>query len=63
MGDRALLLESDGRLHLARLAPAGLELLATAEVLGGRSWTAPALVGTRLYLRDRKSVLALELGP
>ena len=50
-------------LHLARLSPAGLELLATASVLDGRSWTAPALVGTRLYLRDRTQIVALELGP
>ena len=26
------------------------------------AWTPPALVGSRLYLRDRKSLLAVELG-
>jgi len=25
------------------------------------SWTVPALVGTRLYVRDRKNVMAVDL--
>jgi len=63
VGDRALVLESDGHLHLARLSAEGLELLASAKVLDGRSWTAPALVGTRLYLRNRTEIVALDLAP
>jgi hypothetical protein len=26
------------------------------------SWTAPTLVGTRLYLRDQRTIKALDLG-
>jgi len=26
------------------------------------SWTPPTLVGTRLYLRDRRTMMALDLG-
>jgi hypothetical protein len=26
------------------------------------AWTPPTLVGTRLYVRDRKNILAVELG-
>jgi hypothetical protein len=26
------------------------------------SWTPPVLVGTRLYLRDRRTMMAVELG-
>jgi hypothetical protein len=33
-----------------------------AAVLSNNSWTAPSLAGTRLYLRDRKNIVALELG-
>ena len=62
VGDRALVLESDGRLHQALLSPDGLELLASTDVLDGRSWTAPALAGTHLYLRNRSEIVALELG-
>jgi hypothetical protein len=32
------------------------------SLLGERSWTAPTLSGTTLYVRDRKQILALELG-
>lgn len=33
-----------------------------AEVLSGRAWTAPTVVGTKVYLRDRTVIKALELG-
>jgi hypothetical protein len=36
--------------------------LTRADVLTRTSWTVPTLVGTRLYVRDRKDMLALELG-
>jgi hypothetical protein len=26
------------------------------------SWTPPVLVGTRLYIRDRRTLMAVELG-
>ena len=31
-------------------------------VLTNRAWTAPTLCGSVLYLRDRKVILALDLG-
>jgi outer membrane protein assembly factor BamB len=60
-GGKLLLLEEDGRLDLARASPQGLEVLARAQVLEGRSWTPPALVGKRLFLRNRKVIACLEL--
>ena len=60
--DRALILDEDGVLALAEPSPAGLEILASAKVLDGVSWTAPTVVGTRAYLRNRTEMLALELG-
>lgn len=60
--DRLLVLDEDGQLHLAEASPEGLRLLGKASVFSGRSWTAPALVGKRLYLRDRRSITALDLG-
>jgi len=35
---------------------------AQAQVFSGRSWTAPTILGTRLFARDRKEIVALELG-
>jgi hypothetical protein len=46
---------------MATVGPNGLEVQARAQVFSGRSWTAPTLVGTRLYLRDRKQMMALDL--
>ena len=59
---KLLILDEDGTLALATATPAGLTVHAKADVLSGRCWTAPTLAGTRLYLRDRAQIKALELG-
>jgi outer membrane protein assembly factor BamB len=59
---KLLILDEDGTLALATATPASLTVHAKADVLSGRCWTAPTLAGTRLYLRDRAQVKALELG-
>jgi outer membrane protein assembly factor BamB len=64
------LLIADG--HLVILSEAGLLLLAEAtsaaykeegrmQVLEGRTWTMPSLAGGKLYLRNQKEMVALEL--
>jgi outer membrane protein assembly factor BamB len=58
---RVILLDEDGNLGMVAVRPEGLDVLARAQVFDGRSWTAPTLVGTRLYLRDRKEMVALDL--
>ncbi|SRR5579871_119904 len=60
VGDKTIILEEDGRLLLATLSPEGMKTLAEAEVLSEPAWTPPTLVGTRLYLRDTKSIVALD---
>jgi outer membrane protein assembly factor BamB len=57
-----ILLAEDGTLALATMTPTGMNVHAKAEVLNSIAWTVPTLVGTRLYLRDRKTMMALELG-
>jgi hypothetical protein len=37
-------------------------VLAQARVFNTTSWTAPTLVGTTLYARDREKMVALEMG-
>jgi outer membrane protein assembly factor BamB len=61
-GDKTIVLNEDGDLALARLTPSGAEILARTKVLDTVSWTAPTLVGTTLYARDREKVVALNLG-
>ena len=59
---KLIVLDEDGTLGLATVTPAGLQVLAKASILENRAWTPPTLVGTKLYVRDRKNVMALELG-
>ncbi len=60
---RFIILDEDGHLILATATPEGLTVSAKVELLNRQSWTIPSLSGTRLYLRDRKNIMALELGP
>lgn len=59
---KLIVLDEDGNLGLAIASPAGFSVLAKTSVLSGKAWTAPTLVGTKLYVRDRQNLLALELG-
>ena len=63
VGDKLLILDEDGTLALARPAESGLTMLAKAAVLSGRSWTAPTLSGSTVYLRNNTEIVALDLGP
>jgi outer membrane protein assembly factor BamB len=60
-GDRTVLLDEDGRLAIVTLTPDGLQVLQQATVTTKLSWTAPTLIGTRLYIRDRRTLVALDL--
>jgi outer membrane protein assembly factor BamB len=59
---KLILADQDGTLALCRATPQKFEVLAKASVLQSIAWTPPTLVGTRLYLRDRKSMAAYDLG-
>ena len=58
---KLVFLDREGRLTIARVSPRDLEVLATAQVTEAVSWTVPTLVDTKLYVRDRKHILALDL--
>ncbi|HEX8456730.1 MAG TPA: PQQ-binding-like beta-propeller repeat protein [Pyrinomonadaceae bacterium] len=57
-----IILDEDGTLALATPTANGLDVHARVELFDGTSWTVPTLVGTTLYLRDRKTIMALKLG-
>lgn len=59
---RFIILDEDGHLLLATPTAEGLTVTSKVELLSSQSWTVPSLAGTRLYLRDRKNIMALELG-
>jgi outer membrane protein assembly factor BamB len=59
---KLIVLDEDGQLGLATVSPEGLKVLAKAQVLENLAWTPPTLVGSKLYVRDRKTIAAYELG-
>ncbi len=58
---KLIILDEDGRLTLAKPSAQGLEVLAKAQLLQRIAWTAPTLVGTNLFIRDRRSIMAVDL--
>ncbi|MBN8245830.1 MAG: hypothetical protein J0L84_00140 [Verrucomicrobia bacterium] len=65
VADQRLIASSDkGELSVVRASPDRYELLARCQPLGGKCWTAPALAGGRLYLRNaRGDLVCLDLNP
>ena len=59
---KLITLDQDGNLMLAQPSPEGFKVLSKAELLTNLSWTPPTLVGTRLYMRDRKTLMSVDLG-
>jgi outer membrane protein assembly factor BamB len=59
--EKFLVLGEDGQLSLANLDRQGLKIVSAVQLLSSKAWTPPSLVGTKLYLRDRKNLLALDL--
>ena len=58
---KLLFLDEEGKLTIARVTPEGLDVLASAQITESISWTLPTLVSTKLYLRDNKHILAVDL--
>ena len=59
---KAIILDEDGPLILARVSPDGLDVRSRVQLFATTSWTAPTLVGPTLYVRDREQIMALDLG-
>lgn len=60
---KLIILDEDGWLALAKPSPDGsLKILSKNRVLTTNAWTIPTLAGTTLYLRDRATILALDIG-
>jgi outer membrane protein assembly factor BamB len=59
---KLILVDQDGMLALCRATPEKFEVLSKVQALQSIAWTPPTLVGTRLYVRDRKTVEVFDLG-
>jgi hypothetical protein len=56
------LVDEDGNLALATVSPSGLQIQSEVPLLSHIAWTAPSLVEHTLYVRDRKNLMALDVG-
>jgi outer membrane protein assembly factor BamB len=56
-----IMLDEDGNLALATASPEGLKVISKASIMKNLAWTVPTLVGTKLYLRDRRTIAAFDL--
>jgi len=60
--DKLYILDEDGYLYLTKAGPEDLTVLAKTQLLDKVAWTAPTIVGKRMYVRDKKNIMALDLG-
>lgn len=58
---KVVLVDEDGEVAIASIGDAGLDVHARHSVLTNNAWTPPTLVNGTLYLRDRRTIVALDL--
>jgi outer membrane protein assembly factor BamB len=58
---KLIMLDEDGNLVLATVSPTGLKVISKVSLMKNLAWTVPTLVGTKLYLRDRQTMMAVDL--
>lgn len=58
---KLIVLDEDGGLSLATVSPAGLKVLSRVSLLRSNAWTAPSMAGSNLFIRDRHTLIALDL--
>jgi hypothetical protein len=59
---KLIILDEDGNLALATPSPQKLNVNAKIQLLKNPAWTVPTLVGKTLYIRDKETIMALDLG-
>ncbi|MFQ5494231.1 MAG: hypothetical protein ACE5EX_02525, partial [Phycisphaerae bacterium] len=57
-----ILLDEDGTLSLATATPKAIKVVSKVSLLKKKAWTVPTLVGHTLFVRDKKRIMALNLG-
>ncbi len=59
---RMIILDEDGVLALATATPDEFKVVSKFNLMEKVAWTVPTLVGDKLYVRDKKNIMALDLG-
>jgi outer membrane protein assembly factor BamB len=60
-GQTLFITDDDGSVGMASVSRERLKVLGEAQLLRANSWTVPMLDGTRLFVRDRHRLIALQL--
>jgi outer membrane protein assembly factor BamB len=60
--DKLIFLDENGQLVLAKVSPEGMKILSQAQMTEKVSWTTPTLVDRTLYIRDKNTIMALNVG-
>jgi outer membrane protein assembly factor BamB len=58
---KVIILDEDGNLGLAVCTPKEFDVKSQVPMMERSSWTVPTLVGDKLFVRDRKHIVALDL--
>ncbi len=58
---KLIILDEDGMLAIATATPESIEIHSKVKLLKPYAWASPTLVGTKLYIRDRETIMALDL--
>ncbi len=59
---KLIMIDEEGNLVIATPKADGVVVHAKVKLLDRVSWTGPTLVGTKLFIRDKKTIKALDLG-
>jgi outer membrane protein assembly factor BamB len=59
---RMIVLDEDGVLYLTTATPDDLEVHSQVDLLEDVAWTVPTIVGKTMYVRDKVTIQALDLG-
>jgi hypothetical protein len=58
-----IILDEDGNLGLATATPEDLTVHSKVKLVdNGVAWTVPTIVGKNMYIRDKNTIMALDLG-
>lgn len=63
VGNDLIVLDEDGELAVVTPKDDAFDVKAKASIFSTRAWAVPSLVGTTLYARDQKDIVALDLSP
>jgi outer membrane protein assembly factor BamB len=58
---KAIVLGEKSQLILAKIAPDGYQAISQANVLNGKTWTIPTIVDGRMYMRDEKEIVCVNI--